>query len=236
MIGCFAESKDAGANWTLHFGTPSFEAQARVYFLDKSSNWLVPSKGSLWRTTDSGGSWTNVANLAAGGHSAGNIYRSRQTGFYIGTMQGLIHSSDGVAWELIPSSGQWVKTILGDGDSMFGATGSLPGVLSSPEKDGNTWTMMSGSPGGADGCFATTDVGHHVLYVSCQAPSPVTGRPIERRRVAERRPSSCGLLGGAVGEPLRRLPDSEELLSQQVVQLVLRRGATLSLSHEDARA
>jgi hypothetical protein len=164
MEGCFAETRDGGDTWTMHFGTPPFEAQARVYPLT-SATWIVPSGGHLWRTADGGGSWQDVAVLAAGGHSAGNRYHSTKTGYYIGTEDGVIHSADGVAWSLVPSSGQWVKTIVGNGTTMYAATAN--GVLTSAESDGGTWTLDGQSPGDGDGCFADYDAGHGVLYVSC---------------------------------------------------------------------
>jgi photosystem II stability/assembly factor-like uncharacterized protein len=169
-VGCFAESTDGGGTWQLVFGSPAFEAQARLYFLDDSTTWLVPSNGFLWRTTDGGATWTNVAQLSAGGHSAGNLYHSTKTGFYIGTMEGVIHSPDGAQnWSLIPNSGQWVKTLVGTGTNIYAL--STNGVLMTPETDGQNWTLMQGSPGGGDGAFGGYDPGHHLLVVSALAPS-----------------------------------------------------------------
>ena len=161
--GCFAETQDAGATWNMIVGQPAFEAQARIYLLD-STTWLVPSNGSLYRSTDSGANWTKVADIIAGGHSAGHMVRATNGTYYIGTTYGVIRSPDGIAWNLIPQTGSWVDGITSDGVTIFASVAHA--YLTSPESDGLTWTLGA-APQQLDlGARNDYDPGHHMLVAS----------------------------------------------------------------------
>jgi photosystem II stability/assembly factor-like uncharacterized protein len=162
--GCFAETTNSGATWTI-FGGSMFEGSARLYMLD-GSNWIVPSNGALYRSTDRGATWKNVGNLEAGGHSGQeHVYRGKNGTYYLGTQSGVIKSTDGVQFSLINNSGSWVKGTTGNGDAIFGS--GQGGVMRSSENNDSNWTLMPNSPSWVDGCVSGFDLGHQILYTSC---------------------------------------------------------------------
>jgi hypothetical protein len=167
QVGCFAESKDGGDSWVEHYHDPKWGAQVQVYLL-KTSTWMVPDNG-LWITTDAGNTWSKAADLPAGGHSAGLIYRADEGSFYIGTTGGIIRSTaaeGGKSWTMLPSSGQWVKGITGNGVKLWSS--GQGGFVTADQSDDTKWTAMPGSPTNSDGCSADYDRDHHVLYGSCR--------------------------------------------------------------------
>jgi hypothetical protein len=167
--GCFAETKDGGATWKMHYHSPDWVEQANVYLLS-SQTWIVASDG-LHRTTDGGATWTKIPQqVVAGGHSAGRIYRAKNSAYYIGTEYGIIRSTwaeNGGSWQLIPNSGQWVFGMTGDGTDMF--AGGNAGFFRSSESDGLSWKLMPDSAKHQDGCSGSTDPDpkHNLLYASC---------------------------------------------------------------------
>jgi photosystem II stability/assembly factor-like uncharacterized protein len=168
QVGCFGETTDAGATWKAHYRTPKFQPEVMVFLLH-GKTWIAASDG-LQRTTDGGETWTKVSDSMAGGHSTRPPYHAADGSYYAGTGSGVLLSpgdSDGSSWSLI-----------GDKGFLLGATGSgkdiyisgHDGVWTSAEDDGESWTLMPGSPTHSDGCSAdprTFDNDHHLLYVSC---------------------------------------------------------------------
>ena len=51
-------TSDGGANWAL---VPLKEFPRSIFFLDESNGWLVTSEG-IWRTAESGRSWTRISD------------------------------------------------------------------------------------------------------------------------------------------------------------------------------
>jgi hypothetical protein len=169
--GGIAESNDAGASWQLVAGWDG----AGSWFLD-STTWLS-SKNGLWRTTDGGKNWNQVSDANSSGHQTGFLFHAANGAYYLGAQEGIVRSVDGVAWSIVPKSGQLVKGVIGDGTTMY-ASGfatcfdfgtNLQPFMTSQESDGLTWKTMASPPKTEGSDFIGYDTDHHVLYSSeCQ--------------------------------------------------------------------
>jgi len=169
---CFGESHDGGGTWKLVDGESQWaggEGQA-IYFLDNGSTWLFGSQSNgLWRTSDSGAHWTDL-NVTQG-HAAGALYRAKDGTFYMATPNGMLRSPDGVAWALVPKSGDIMLGVTGNGTTLFASRGFpwdpsttlYEPFWTSPENDGQHWTQMS-SPMLSNGGSLAYDKAHHLLY------------------------------------------------------------------------
>ena len=169
--GCFAETLDAGATWKVFEGdaaTGPFAAGSHVYFLE-STTWLLPSGSTYWRTADSGATWTSVVtgSLTLGGDLAPqSLYRGGDGRYYLGAQLGVLSSTDGTEWSILPGSPQYAAAMPNDSTTLFATTQNSTGVFRSPD-DGVRWTPMADSPQGcAFGAYDETD---HLLYASCGA-------------------------------------------------------------------
>lgn len=176
--GCIAESTDGGESWRVLFGNPRWGSENTVYILN-STTWLVPDKG-LQLTTDRGATWRTVSDKEAGGHTAGQLYKTKDGVFYLGNEYGILRSENGIDWNSVPNSGTKVVGIIGDGDTMFASqfvtcfdfADNLQPYLTSPEADGLTWTTMPSpsSPDIKQGGELDYDKSHNILYSSnCQS-------------------------------------------------------------------
>jgi hypothetical protein len=173
---CFAESPDGGASWRWVDGQPQWvggEGQF-VYFLDASDTWLWGSQSNgLWRTVDAGASWVAVTDDMAQGHGAGQLYRAADGTFYLPVLAGILRSTDGVAWDIVPDSGSVMAGLTGNGTTMWASRGFpwdpsddlyLP-FWSASEADGTTWTQMD-TPVLSNGGALAYDPDHQLLYSS----------------------------------------------------------------------
>lgn len=81
------------------------EAPASLFFLDEERGWMVTSQG-IWKTSDSGYSWTRSSR-----HSQGSIARvwflDSLHGFAVGRQKTVLETRDGgTKWNLIPEAAQ----------------------------------------------------------------------------------------------------------------------------------
>jgi hypothetical protein len=171
---CFAETMDGGQSWRIVDGLPQWnggEGQA-IYFLDDGATWLFGSQSNgLWRTSDSGGHWTNL-NVPQG-HAAGVLYRAVTGVFYLPTPEGILRSPDGATWTLVPKSGDTMLGITGNGTTLFASRGFpwdpstnlYEPFWTSPEDDGEHWTQLP-SPMLSNGGGLAYDSVHGILYSS----------------------------------------------------------------------
>jgi photosystem II stability/assembly factor-like uncharacterized protein len=176
-IGCFAESTDGGTSWTEHYREgDDWGPEVRVYLLH-GGTWIVPSDG-LWRTTNSGDSWTKVSDLTAGGHSSGAIYRSPTGTYYLGSGGGVLQSTDdGVTWSVGENTGSYVMGITGDGTTVYAS--KQGGIIQADEGSDTSWTAVD-SPFGniSEGCFLSYNKDYDLLFASCHggtAPNGTSG-------------------------------------------------------------
>jgi hypothetical protein len=169
---CIGESKDGGETWRLVDGLAQWtggEGQA-IYFLDGGGTWLFGSQSNgLWRTSDSGATWTDLNSPQ--GHAAGALYRTAGGTFYLATPGGILRSPDGIAWSLVPNSGDTMLGLTGNGTTLFASRGFpwdpsttlYEPFWTSPENDGQTWTKIS-SPMLSNGGSLAYDKVHKILY------------------------------------------------------------------------
>ena len=172
---CIAESTDAGANWTLLDGEPTWngnEGQV-IWFLESSSSWLWGSQSNgFWRSGDSGKSWERIAGMETSHLQGSQILRTQAGVFYAAASDGVWRSPDGKAnnWKVIPNTGPIVGGLITDGTTMYASTGYFGGFgptkyLRSAETDGMQWEVMD-SPTIDLGGNLGYDAGHKLLYSS----------------------------------------------------------------------
>ena len=173
---CIAESHDGASTWSIINGRPEWvggEGQS-AYFLNNSTTWLWESASNgVWRTTDSGTTWTELLSDLAG-HGGGQMYRATDGTFYLAVNTGVFRSPDGINWTVINISDP-MAGLVGDGTTLYVSKGFPwnPGqgpapympVWTSPESDGQTWTQMQ-SPSLSNGGELAIDTAHNILYSS----------------------------------------------------------------------
>jgi hypothetical protein len=200
------ESVDGGAHWTIHnppVGS-GWGASNSVWFLDNSHTWLLGSESAgLWRTTNSGQSWTRVSstNITHGGIYA--LHRNSSTGaLFTAVSNGVLKSTDdGVSWQAfntgLPSAGY--ETVASDGVNLYTAPSFPTGGDNAPahgpwytiaENGGTTWTAYNSQTpclnsvcngpvqmayDAADGTLyaANWNAGAWKLQIAAPAPQPV---------------------------------------------------------------
>lgn len=162
---CLAESHDGGSTWSLVNGPPSlanWEEAAAAYVFNETT-FLYMSGNGIFYTNDDGQNWS-----MAGPEGNEMVYKAVNGDYYMGSAQyGLLRSTQGSTWTPIPNSGFNVLPIIGDGKTMFlGSRGTqLPFFWTSPETDGNTWTVLNVPAAMTAGPVLTAyDSGHHLLY------------------------------------------------------------------------
>jgi hypothetical protein len=175
---CLGESLDGGMTWRIANGDPamgSYSAHdSRSYLVPTpsttSTTWLFGTMGGLWRTSDGGGSWTMVSSNIF----HGSLYETTDGTLYLGGTQGVLHSTDGIAWTNVPNSGQLIGGITSDGNSLYASSlascidvgQNLQTYESSAANDGTSWMAMP-SPGMTQGGGQLGyEADHHVLYSS----------------------------------------------------------------------
>jgi hypothetical protein len=175
---CMAESHDAGGTWKIVEGDASWtggEGQG-AWFLDKGQTFLWGAEtNGLWRTTDGGATWKQVADSNSIGHAKGQLHRTSDGRYFLGGSNGMLFSPDGVSWSLVKGSPQTEIGLVSDGKTMYASVGFPwnPGqgpppykpFYTSSEADGMTWTQM-GSPLLSNGGELHFDSDHHILYSS----------------------------------------------------------------------
>jgi hypothetical protein len=165
--GGILESNDGGNTWTAHAPDPSWQSGSMgVHFLyspDHSQGdeqtWLV-GEANLWRTTDAGGHWTQVAPYGIT-HGGQDLYYAKNGALYAGAGIYPIRSTDnGQTWAQLKmgTAYSYYYSVQGDGTNLYtqiSFTGSNNGnidgggvtpapYLTSPESDGLTWTPYQG--------------------------------------------------------------------------------------------
>jgi hypothetical protein len=174
--GCLAESTDGGKTWSLTNSAESWnegDGQTMV----NANTWFFGSLFvGIWRTTNAGAAWTQVFK----GNADGNVFIGSDGTFYnCGLGAGVLHSTDGVTWSVLPKSppcggnSNGGAMIAGDGKTMFvsnGSGGQLPSggwFYSSPEQSSPTWTSLRSPQSMAQGGINIAyDPDHHILYSS----------------------------------------------------------------------
>lgn len=178
---CIAESEDAGASWHLIAGQPDWDGGEGqiLYFLDGRDTWIWGSQSNgFYRTENAGGSWTKLvdekgAEFSTSHLQGSGLYRAKTGVFYLAASNGVYRSPDGKAWTLVPDTGPIGGGLVGDGTTMYTSRCyfgdfCMPRtdlLLTSPETDGQSWTVLPSPPMSQGGSLGY-DRGHHLLYSS----------------------------------------------------------------------
>jgi hypothetical protein len=178
------ESLDGGTTWAIHAPGGAWGAGNSVWVLN-SSTWLVGSQNAgIWRTTNSGQSWSQVysQNISHGGINA--FYRNPGTGsLYLALWTQIVRSTDGGAtWQDITSGLPYAayESIVGDGTTLYTAP-SFPDLGTNTqangpwyaftESGGTSWQPYSSQTPCSNGIcngpvMAASDPVHHRIYTA----------------------------------------------------------------------
>ena len=174
---CIAETLDGGSTWRLIDGRPEWKGSEGqlIYFLENSHTWLWGSESNgFWRSSDSGAIWQVIPGMTASHLQGSQLYRRKDGTFFLATPNGIWRSPDGQAsnWKPVPNTGPFVGGLVSSGTTMYASTCYFPSVckkaqyLSSPDDNGNSWTLMPSPDEISMGGTMGYDKGHHLLYSS----------------------------------------------------------------------
>src|SRR5262249_43449100 len=145
------ESTDGGSSWKKIAAGANWGAGHYVFFIN-STTWMLTSQwNGMYRTTDSGATWTQVTTQTMQ-HGGNPPHRPPNRVLYTGAYTTLLRSTDnGVSWTAVgPHTSDGYNAIIGDGTSLYAqpantgssATGSHSYYVSA-ETDGVTWTPFN---------------------------------------------------------------------------------------------
>jgi hypothetical protein len=168
------ETKDGGQTFTQHPSWSGWNGAAGTMGIDfiyqptlgigSAQTWLASrDSDNVWRTTDSGTTWTQVSTLGAVHGGVGTLYYSKTGALYSGANHQMIRSTDqGLTWTAVgPSFPDGYYQVIGDGNLLYaqesntGANTVGPqSYITSSESDGVTWTpYQSGTQTFTDGPY-----------------------------------------------------------------------------------
>jgi len=156
---CQTETTDGGDTWRI-FKTASGGGEGGGVVVLNATTWAVGAYQAFWLTTDSGATWTK----ASGASAHYQLYQSGGT-FYLGTMSGILKSTDGKNWSLLPGFTEAVQGLTGYGKSLFAGQQFGNRYFRIPENDPSKFTELPNPDGNKDGgYFMAYDGDHHLLY------------------------------------------------------------------------
>jgi hypothetical protein len=171
---CFGETTDGGTSWVLRDGNPSWAGGegTRIQFLDSKTWIFISESNGLWVSKDNGASWQQIVGVSIS-HGHGQLYRAVDGSFYLGTVNGIIHSVDGVSWAVLPDSQNLIMGLIGDGKTLYFSKAfpyNIPGTdpylpyYSSPERPPYKCTLMRSPIMRNGGAELHLDTIRHILY------------------------------------------------------------------------
>jgi photosystem II stability/assembly factor-like uncharacterized protein len=142
-----------------------------IWFLQNSDTWLLGTQGGagFLRTTDGGGTWTQVVTDSSMAHGGSQLYQSPSGDYYLATSSGVIRSTDaGVSWAKIGPGGAFILSVIGDGKLLYtGRNNSTGAFLTAPEgKSSPTWTDYNSQQFGQGPFEMAFDAANGILYTS----------------------------------------------------------------------
>jgi photosystem II stability/assembly factor-like uncharacterized protein len=170
---CIAETKDGGQSWRV-LSAPEGWAEGGGLILVKGGHWIWCGS-TMMVTTDAGGSWTR--DVLAGGGSCEAEYTIRSFvpaangKYYLGSRNGVLRSTDGLAWEVVPGTSGTLVMIAQGSQQVFAANQWQPSLRFASLDADQQWTDLAAPPqisSGSDGGipFLAYDDAHHILYAS----------------------------------------------------------------------
>jgi photosystem II stability/assembly factor-like uncharacterized protein len=170
---CIAETKDGGQSWRV-LSAPEGWNEGGGLILVKGDHWIWCGS-TMMVTTDAGATWSKDA--LAGGGSCEAEYTIRafvpaaNGKYYLGSRNGVLRSTDGLAWEAVPGTSGTLVMIAQGSQQVFAANQWQPSLRTARLDADETWTDLAAPPqiaSGSDGGipFLAYDDAHHVLYAS----------------------------------------------------------------------
>jgi photosystem II stability/assembly factor-like uncharacterized protein len=164
---CMFETTDSGKTWRLVV-IPTGNGEGAGPYILNPTTWLyaMPFE-ALWVTTDRGANWRKAFGSGAG---AGNsLYRAKDGTYYLASLAGVLRSSNGTDWSVIPGTHRTVG-LVGAGGSIVAADQWSSSYWSTLETSAASWTTFTTAGMPADSVagapFLDYDPGHHILYSS----------------------------------------------------------------------
>jgi photosystem II stability/assembly factor-like uncharacterized protein len=155
------ETRDGGNTFIMHPGAGNWAGTIGINFLfdpahgvGNGQTWLVGSDGDgLWRTTNSGSTWSQVSTYSAVHGGNRSLYFSKAGAIYAGGNNQMLRSTDqGSTWTLVgPRFQDGYYQVIGDGNVLYAQEANTGGnsvgpqpYITSPETDGVNWTNYQG--------------------------------------------------------------------------------------------
>jgi hypothetical protein len=184
-----SESTDGGQTWTT-ITVPSNIGQSLYVFFINTGNaattrttWLTVAQwnnnvNGIWRTTNSGGSWTQVQGKLEHLHGGSQIFQDGNGGIYAsgeGTPQGVWRSTDyGVTWVAASANNVLQNAVFGTPTTIYAmSSGATQGTQPLHDQkaaigNGASWsdwtpTSPSGMTNGPKRVAVTFDGTHHIM-------------------------------------------------------------------------
>jgi photosystem II stability/assembly factor-like uncharacterized protein len=170
---CLAETRDGGDTWRLIPIPKTGNEQCGVYIKDASTMLYVSGQEGVFLTTNNTPenptpTWTKVGDGANGADTGLFAYQASDEKYYLPSDYGvLVGSSDFLTWTLDSASPRLMPFIVGNGETMFGATRGATFYTAS-EDDPLNWSELDagGSPPSQAGRWLIFEPEHRVLYSS----------------------------------------------------------------------
>jgi photosystem II stability/assembly factor-like uncharacterized protein len=170
---CIAETKDGGQSWRV-LSAPEGWNEGGGLVLVKGDQWIWCGS-TMMVTTDAGATWTKDALAGGGSCEAEYTIRSFEPAangkYYLGSRNGVLRSTDGAAWEVVPGTSGTLVMIAQGSQQVFAANQWQPSLRTARLDADESWTDLAAPPqiaSGSDGGipFLAYDDAHHILYAS----------------------------------------------------------------------
>jgi photosystem II stability/assembly factor-like uncharacterized protein len=169
---CIAETTDGGSSWRV-LTAPEGWVEGGGLILVKRDVWIWCGS-SMMVTTDAGASWSKDV-LGGGSCEAEYTIRSfvpaANGRYYLGSRNGVLRSTDGVAWEHVPNTSGTLVMIAQGSAQVFAASQWQPSIRAARLDEDEAWSELTapaqiseGSDGGIP--FLAFDDAHGILYAS----------------------------------------------------------------------
>ena len=166
---CIAESRDAGATWTLIPAPIAWAEGNGVYIIDHDTLIFCTDQNGAFLTRNDGAHWDPIVGPggASGAGRGRPIYKAADGTYYLGTNWGVFSSQDLLNWTSVYSGN--FRQFLGTGTQLFTTAPWTFDYYSASQTTPTNWSAFY--PGAAPsaafgGVFMEYDTKHSLLYSS----------------------------------------------------------------------